>query len=481
LPAREEVNAVDIASAARVARLGDVWENLLDESKHHRYWGGHFTVEEPDAEQLQVLPGLKVVLRSATDEKDRRDDAQIFENISHTRLERIQFFAARNIAKSNAKHRIHNPRKIQAALPPHNFVSELELTTLYVLDNHFYFNPIKNQSNFGGLTILEWVRAYSVLQRWYVTGENGELLDLVKIEERELRETLVRAGLTVEKASTFIQRVTFQLGRRDLYDAPLLRRSDGSTYFFAALYHAVNIALLIASQIGTQKRNVETKGTAFERAILLLFQKAGIPVRSFKFTIDGIVYQCDVAVLWEKCLFIFECKNYGLPNDDPAERFFFWEKQIDAAQQVRRIAQDLNSHPEIVKSQFGPNAMWDSVYPVVLNAFPLSLPKSPAGTFFYDGSALHRFIKTGELSYIPDAPNAAAPQQTSHVVKRLWTGIAPSAADLLREIENPTQVAIQREHYYLARRLLPLSDATALYLLKVASKPPDFEPLEEPS
>lgn len=478
LPAQQQVTEKEIDSAARIARLGDVWETIVDESKMHRYWGGHFRVEPPDAEQLQVLPGIKAVLRSATTEAERRDDAQIFEHISHIRLQRISFAAVQKISHSNARDRIGNPRQVQVALPPTELVSELELATLYVLQTHFYFDPLRNKTSFGGLTILEWVRGYCVLQHCYTTDGSGALLGLVKLDPVELRETLIRAGFSADKAEVFLQRVTFQPGRRDLYDAPLLLSTDGNTFFFAALYHGVDISLLIASQIGTQKRNVDNKGTAFEKAILSLFQKAGIDARSFKFTIGDTGYQCDVAVLWDKCLFIFECKNYGLPNDDPADRFFFWQKQIDAAEQVRRIANDLSSHPELIKRHFGLDAAWDSVYPVVLNAFPLSLPKSPSGGFFYDGSALHRFLDNGTLNFIHATRREGALEETSFVVKQLWTGHAPSSADLIREMENPTQVSIQWDEYYLARKLLPLSTTSAIYVHRVASKPPDFEELQ---
>jgi len=39
--------------------------------------------------------------------------------------------------------------------------------------------------------------------------------------------------------------------------------------------------------------------------------------------LDGVEYDCDVAVLWDRQLMIFECKNYSLPNDEPEERFYF--------------------------------------------------------------------------------------------------------------------------------------------------------------
>jgi hypothetical protein len=42
LPPRVEPDEENLSAAARISRLGDVWQHVVDESKHHRFWGGHF-------------------------------------------------------------------------------------------------------------------------------------------------------------------------------------------------------------------------------------------------------------------------------------------------------------------------------------------------------------------------------------------------------------------------------------------------------
>jgi hypothetical protein len=61
-------------------------------------------------------------------------------------------------------------------------------------------------------------------------------------------------------------------------------------------------------------------------------------------------------------------------------------------------------------------------------------------------------------------------------VKRLWKGDQPTPRDLLREMEHPSQVTMEWDKYYIARRLLPLSATSAVMIQEAASKPPDFEP-----
>jgi hypothetical protein len=400
LPGKQEVTNEEIESVARISKLGDVWDDLLEESLYHRYWGGHFEVQSPTSEQRELMPDLTAVLVSATSEFERRDHIAVYEHIAHIRFERISHAAATRIRATDAIDRVADPRKVKVALPPKQLVSETELAFLFVLDRHFYFDPRNDQTEFGGLRVLEWLRGYEVLRACYTTEPDGELLSLVELDPVELFQTLERAGLSSEKSMKFIDRVTFRPGRRDFYDAPILRSIDGRIFFFAALYQGIDIPRIIASQIGSQKMNVEKKGASFEKAILGLFEEAGICARSFKFKIGQIEYQCDVAVLWDDVLFILECKNYGLPDNDPSDRRFFWDKEMEAVRQVERIAEDLVTNPEILRTQFGPDASWTKVCRVVLNALPLSIRPTGNGTYIYDGSALHRFLRDGTLNVL---------------------------------------------------------------------------------
>lgn len=477
LPARIEPDEKHLSAAARIARLGDVWQAVVDESKYHRFWGGHFEVREPDHEQKTVLPGLEHVIVSVKTERDRRDDVRISEYIALNRMHRKHLVVFQDIARSSAKNRVKNPRVETVALAPDELVSELELVTLYMLDMDLHFNPLKNTNTFGGLTILEWLRGYCLLEECYA-GRLPESSDgIIRIDTEEFGATLDRAGLSASKAKTFLERVTFQPGRRDLYDAPLLGTSDGQLFFVASLYRGIDVAMIISSQIGSQKLNVDSKGKTFEKAVLKMFVEAGLTATSFKFTIGNTQYDCDVAVLWDNHLFVFECKNYGLPTDDPADRLFFWNRQVEAMQQIERIAEDLTKHPEIVQQHFGAKATWKHIHAVVLNASFLSFPKSRKGTFFYDASALGRFLKEGTLNEIHSVPAEGKRVYVSMEIKRLWKGDHPTPRDLLREMEHPSQVTMEWDNYYIARKLLPLSATSAVMIQEAASKPPDFEPL----
>jgi len=105
LPPKEVTTESNLSAAARIFRLGDVWQNVVDESKHHRFWGGHFEVQDPDEEQKTVLPSLEHVIVSVKSERDRNDAVQIAEYIALNRMQRKQLIVFQDIGRSNAKDR----------------------------------------------------------------------------------------------------------------------------------------------------------------------------------------------------------------------------------------------------------------------------------------------------------------------------------------------------------------------------------------
>lgn len=86
---------------------------------------------------------------------------------------------------------------------------------------------------------------------------------------------------------------------------------------------------------------------------------------------------------------------------------------------MERIANDLAKHPGIVRKHFGPKASWKTVHPIVLNASFLWLPKSRRGTYFYDASALGRFLKEGTLNTLEAMPVEGKIVHVSKELKRL--------------------------------------------------------------
>jgi hypothetical protein len=128
---------------------------------------------------------------------------------------------------------------------------------------------------------------------------------------------LQRAGIAEGQVGLFTEEITFQRGKRDLYDAPLLMGNDGRHYLLAPLLASASIWQIVLSQLGSSGVSFETKGSAFEKSVLRLFQSNQVPAKGFKYVHDGQQFECDVAAFWGKHLFVLECKNGPLPTSRP--------------------------------------------------------------------------------------------------------------------------------------------------------------------
>jgi hypothetical protein len=337
--------------------------------------------------------------------------------------------------------RIKDPREMEVPLAPDGFVSLLEVHTLITLEDVFHFPMSKTQADFGGLKLVEWLRAYSILERFYAHTESGQARNgIVDIDLGELHSLMGSAGMSPDKTDAFLRAVTFSKSSLDLFDAPILCDSDGHYMMFASAYLSVSLPHVIASQLASQGLQVD-KGKEFEKSVRKTLQEAGLHAVGFKYEVDDISYDCDAAFVWDDQLFVLECKNYSLPMGGPSDEYFFQKKLAEAASQVMRIAKQLEDDPPLVQKHLGSGASWKAVHPVVLNAFPVSLP-SEGNPYFYDSSALGRFFENGQIGFIIDSPpSSAVKMQMKLPVVSLWAGNKPNASDLIAQMKHPVQIS----------------------------------------
>jgi hypothetical protein len=412
------------------------WEEIEDGSEHIRYWDEPLTIQDNgvalgEAGRQELLRfemelGTEVLFRTAR----LRLEQQFLQN--HMKLQKI------------AKLTLLDPRKERVPFAKNTFVSEAEADTFLALDAVYNYPVTTSTKEYGGLTLPEWIRAYAVLERSFARDASGNhRLELIPLDRAELKDTLMRASLEPEKADTFIDSLIFSLDKLDVYDAPLFEDSEGKLYLFAPAYAAVSLPRVILSQIHHQEIQVEGKGELFEAEVLRMFKNAKVKAVGFKYKVGKTTFDCDAAVLWDDQLFIFECKNYGLPVGRASDDFFFVKKLEAAAGQVRRISQQLTDDPSILQKHLGKDAFWNKMHLVVLNAMPVSMAGEDNGVYFYDASALGKFLREKEISILVD-PSGSLGETTVVASHTLWKGEAPAAADLLAQLADPIQLKLVR-------------------------------------
>ena len=170
--------------------------------------------------------------------------------------------------------------------------------------------------------------------------------------------TLDRVGLKERAAETFIDQASLRASSRDLFDQPLIRMNDASLLFFAPGILNSDPARVTLSAIGNQGQQLGRKGKAFEQETLRFFKKQGFAAKSFKFKRDGEEFEYDVVVPWDDHIFILECKNRTLSGHNPVAAYYFALEITSAVEQVKRLADALVAHADIVLERTGNGPAW---------------------------------------------------------------------------------------------------------------------------
>jgi len=450
--------------------LAFCWNEVEDASEELRYWGGTIErqrqgVQTPDGDRLEA------------DVVEFKSDLghHMWEIIARRRFHQAVFKGSTELhAVPGLRERVRDPRNSAVKPLPEQFVSLQESVVHMVLEFIYHLKVNNNTEVYRGLTLAEWIRGYSVLGLYADSGPDGPFVGLVEIDRSDFASTLMRAGFTSERAAQFIEAIIYQRGKRDLYDAPLIRDSKGRLYFIAALFKGVNMADIVTSQLGSLGVSFGKKGKALEAHTRTLFDDLGIKAQGFKYVAEGQTFECDLAVLWHGCLFVFECKNDLLPASRPVLSYFFWNDLAAAAAQVKRIVAHFEADRAIVKQHLAADD-WVHVYPIILNAMFFSLPGSVDGVYYYDLSALARFLKEGSVGVIESIPTGTVPVLLKKPIVRLWEGPAPSAKDLVRQLENPVQIAEYQRRMYVEWIRIGISENLVIATRTFRAQPVDLD------
>src|SRR5579871_712935 len=434
LPKRIEASEEAVFESGINSLLAHSWCKVEDASEHIRFFGG----------SVSKRRGL---FQSPGEDNPHEADAACFELdfglqqwelVARTRFTQLSLQNVQNLrGYTELKPRIRNVRDGLVAPVPEAFVSEHEIFALGIFEMVHHLSQKEMSRNYNGLTIFEWCRCYCVLRCYCNPDEVHPVRELRRLDLSDFRQMLGRCGIDDKKAQLFVDAIVFQVGKRDLYDAPVLLDADGEHWLLAPLFASANVAEIVFSQLGSRGASFDAKGSAFEEAILEAFRARQIPVKRFKYQYQGRQYQCDAAVSWGKHLFVLECKNDFLPTTRPRLSYYFWLDMINAARQVATVADHFRNDRSLVGRHFNTNE-WNEIHPVVLSALPFSLPKEIAGAYFYDASALLRFLTEGSVGIAQQSPDNRVFVRAE--LTHLWSSDKPSAEDLLAQLKEPFQL-----------------------------------------
>jgi hypothetical protein len=351
------------------------------------------------------------------------------------------------------------------ALPPLAFVSGEEVHAGVTLSETLGYAIVDDDETPGGLRLVEWLRGYAALQclvrERYASGRFSGLVTTIAHED--LVAILQRVGLGNGRAEAFISHASLNRSSRDLFDQPLIRMRNGSLLVFGPAILTAYPARVTLSAIGNLGVQLGRKGKAFERAVHGFFAERNLPAHAFKMTRDGEEYEFDAIVPWGDYVFLFECKNGTLSGNNIVPAYYFALEQRSAVSQVGRLADALRSHPDVLLERTGIDLTGKTVVPCVLNSLPFSVPGAVDGVYVTDMSALTRFFSERYLHVIsPHRPTAGATVLHRTALKSFWKGDEPAPEDLLRQFEEPFQLALLSAHIETCVIRFPLGEGTVV-------------------
>lgn len=312
---------------------------------------------------------------------------------------------------------------------------------------HFVFSELTGKhveadgEAFVGLTAWEWIRGYSVLrflaQQYLRDAENPS--DPIRISRTGILDVLVDAGLKPPSSERFVQLCSFNQKSVDLHDCPIIQVGNDDLCLLPFPANTQSVTRLVLSQLSKLRIRFDEKGTVIEDRLNRLLSSQGIRCGDFHRK-GRKELEIDLIALWDDTLFVFECKFYSLPSENARHQFDFCTNQVDAADQLLKKVEAIESDRSIVERALGvgSDAEWSEIVPVVLNGMPFSLPGRVNGVYYADYSSVERFFESGKLypmmrdsTGTPDFSGSSEPVD-------LWENSKAVIADLKRMLKiNP--------------------------------------------
>ncbi|WBU47631.1 hypothetical protein PF050_14140 [Kosakonia pseudosacchari] len=307
-----------------------------------------------------------------------------------------------------------------------------------------------------GLTLREWVRCYSALERLAQISEKKEVFT-----STSLNAYLQLVGISSDKSKLFIDFASFNNESRDLYDSPLLKMKSGDYLFCSIGYFSPSISNIILSKFSSLKVDLSQKGFGFEKEIHEMLSDLKMNHQHFKFKRENEEYEYDSIVVLDDKVFVLECKNTNLSGGSVSKAFKKKTFLIDTANQVIRLADGLKKYQDVFTDKFGLDINDFKIIPVIVNNLPFSLPGKYYGVYVTDFSALSKILRNSHINGIKIKNDYGSLTSTNHPLHKLWENDTLQASDLIKQFEKPIQLNEFFESTVVKRHTLPISDSIA--------------------
>lgn len=365
-------------------------------------------------------------------------DPQKWDFLARIRLNNIfaqQFMQYLTAAKNQSP--LNHSITASQSIADGKFLSSYEENCIINLSNLFSNDVYSDRTLYGGVYIMEWVRAYAVVMYFSENISDDNL-----VGEKDIIQVMQRVGVRKKATKVILNRFIFGHDSKDLYDAPFLRVDANNIYLLVEHIKRFNLPLVVLSQLSSLGELRQEKGNDFEKTVHYMMNMYGITCKSLKFKINKEQYQCDAIILMDDIVFVVECKNKLLSSGLPKRIYAFDRDMRDAEKQVSRLVQGIVNYPEPFEEKFGKRISNLKLVPVILNNFPYSkIIEDNNEVMFSDMSSFSRFFSSASINkhiYL-------GKEKESHISKEvfaMWKGEKPTGEELIEHLKNPFQLSV---------------------------------------
>jgi len=342
------------------------------------------------------------------------------------------------------------------AIDDGKFIDVEEPGTLINLCETLNYDIRSDGQLYHGLTLEEWVRAYSAIK--FLLRSCEESTSLPIFSHDEIANTLKKAKIDPSRINDAIKNLIFGGSSRDLFDCPLIKTANNCYAIIGSIQSSTNIYNILMSRLSSLEINFDSKGKRFEKAVNDFLIAKGYDCQSFKFKDRREEYEYDAVFPFEDKLIVIECKNRSLSMSNPIQASRFSIMIKETVEQIKRLVRGLLDNPHIVQNKFNLDIKNLTIIPVILNCLPYC--RTPIDEVYVsDWSSFSKFFNSNSIT-ASGYQNYKKEHQV--IIEKLWEGESPSIAEFLEYLAMPIQLKKMSEYIKAEQRVLPINEQIAL-------------------
>lgn len=278
-------------------------------------------------------------------------------------------------------------------LPPESFYSEAEFTFYYLFHQTMYQDDLSS-INFYNISVLEWIRAYSILIDFGRQNIQHNSTDkMIRMKAYQIINIFEKYGIKKGHSMTIINTLTFDPEvSTDLFDSPLLKY-DNYYYIFPFILYNINFTESFISCLQSRNYDLSKRGYSFEDELISLLNNNKIDARSLKINTKGEEYQCDVSFHIDNHVYFIESKVFLEPKSI-RKKYEHLKKIEDSIDQLKRISDFYIKNENLLNNMldYREDNTSKKYIKILVTSSTYSGPPLIGNTYVIDYSSLQRFL-----------------------------------------------------------------------------------------